>query len=420
MRILALTWKHPLDPTAGGAERYLLEVCTRWVKAGHQVTIFGPYQPRVPQGPQGLPQDSLPYVGRGSRLTVFRAARRYLDANGHLYDRVLETVSTRPFAAHRLVGDKAVALYHQTAEEVWNLEFPLPIALLGRHVLEPLWIRQMRSAQVVANSPSTAAAVKRFGLKCLAVVRPGCDVPEAVRVHPASSSSPKLLWIGRLVRTKRPEDAISALALIRNQFPSATLHMVGDGYLRAQLSARMRPGVTIHGLLSEPEKRSLLAHADLLLLPGTREGWGIVAMEAAAYGVPVIAYDVAGLRDAVVDGVTGVLVPPSSQALAAAACQVISDPPLWRRLSASARERAVTFSWDRCAQDLLECLTLGSDAAVSTIESSHSLSPPTARADLCAGESARPTPLGEGRGSSAGVRVSVPLSRSRWGQADRA
>ena len=356
MRILALTWKHPLDRTAGGAERYLVEVCRRWVSAGNEVTIFGPRLPAHLELTEDHLGVDLAYVGKGSRLTVFPAARRYLRAKGHLYDRVLETVSTRPFAAHRIVGDKAVALYYQTAEEVWTLEYPLPIALLGRHFLEPRWVGQMCTAHVVAISASTALALQRFGVNCLGVVPPGCDAPETLPVRSAPGDRPRLLWIGRLVQTKRPNDALAALALVRNRIPGATLDLVGGGYLQAQLATKRQPGVTIHGPVSEQEKRYLLAQTDILLVPGTREGWGIVAMEAAAYGVPVVAYDVAGLRDAVVDRVTGVLVPPNTSALAAAACEVLTERRTWHRLSVAARQRALSFSWDRCASDLLRLL----------------------------------------------------------------
>ena len=357
MNILALTWKHPQDPTAGGAERYLVEVASRWVQSGHGVTIFGPSGPAAPwrTGP-GTP-NRITYVGSGSRLTVFRQARAYLRTHGATYDAVLETVSTRPFAAHRVVGRRAVALYYQTAEEVWGHEFPLPVAVLGRYLLEPRWVRSLRDASVVAISPSTANALQRFGVRAQGVVPPGCDVPTEVDLRDRPSDAPHLLWIGRMVRTKRPEDAISGHALLRARIPAASLEMVGTGYLHQQLAARQSPGVRLRGPVSDREKRSLLAQADLVLLPGTREGWGIVAMEAAAYGVPVIAYDVPGLRDAVVDGVTGVLVEPNPLALAAAAIRVLSDQRAWSRFSKAARERALAFSWDRCARDLLECLT---------------------------------------------------------------
>lgn len=357
MKILALTWKHPLDPTAGGAERYLVEVCRRWGDAGNEVTILGPRLPAHPEfGTDSLPW-GLPYVGMGSRLGVFPAARRYLRTKGYLYDRVLETVSTRPFAAHRIVGDKAVALYHQTAEDVWQMEFPLPLALVGRHLLEPHWIRQMRAARVVSNSPSTASALARFGVACEAVVPPGCDVPVAVAARTSPASQPRLLWVGRMVRTKRPQDAVAAHAMIRVRFPSASLDMVGSGYLQPRIEAAKPYGVTIHGRVTDEDKLALLARADAVLLPGTREGWGIVAMEAAAHGVPVVAYDIPGLRDAVIDGVTGIVVPPNPTALGLAAASLLADSDRWHRLSRAARQRAQELSWDRAARHLLSALS---------------------------------------------------------------
>lgn len=356
MKILALTWKHPQDPTAGGAERYLVEVTGRWADAGHDVTIFGPQLPGSEEPRGGGRGVKVGYVGEGSRLTVFGRATAYLRAQGTKFDAVLETVSTRPFGAHRMVGRKAVVLYHQTAEDVWNQEFPLPVALIGRYLLEPWWIRRLRGAVIVANSPSTAAALQRFGLVSQAVVPPGCDIPDAVEIRAGPSARPRLLWIGRMVRTKRPEDAIKAYALIRGRIPDATLDMAGAGYLQAMPAARDIPDVAIHGPVSELAKRALLAGADLLLLPGTREGWGIVAMEAASYGVPVVAYDIPGLRDAVVNGETGILVAPNPSALAGAAHRVLTDPALWCLLSQGARERALRFSWDQCAGDLLACL----------------------------------------------------------------
>ena len=294
----------------------------------------------------------------GARLTVFREAVSYLRSHGGTFDRVVESVSTRPFAAHRIVGDRAVALYMQTAEEVWGLEFPLPISWLGQHVLEPLWIRRMRNARVIAISPSTALALRRHGVHSEAIIPPGCDPPPVMRARGAPSAAPRLLWIGRLVRTKLPDDAMLAFKRVRAVFPDATLDLVGGGYLEAKIQSQHYPGVTVHGLTDEVVKTSLLARADLLLLPGTREGWGIVAMEAASYGVPVVAYDIPGLRDVVLQGVTGVLVPRVAEALGAAAAGLLADLERWTTISIAAQERAKDFTWDRSARELLATLTL--------------------------------------------------------------
>ncbi|MHB1500472.1 MAG: glycosyltransferase family 4 protein [Candidatus Dormibacteria bacterium] len=356
MKILILNWKSPADSTAGGAERYVLEVATRWADDGHDVTLLGPRSGSNPTATlMGHP--NLRYVGAGSRLTVFRAADRYLRRSGGQFDWVLESVSTRPFAAHRIVGNRAVALYHQTAEEVWAMEYPFPINWIGRTMLEPAWIRRMVDARVVANSPSTAVALACYGVSVEAIVPPGCDPPQIREVRTAPTGAPRLLWMGRLVRTKRPDEAITAFQQVRAALPAATLDLIGGGYLKAPIRAQHHSGVTVHGFVPEVVKTSLLSQADLLLLPGTREGWGIVAMEAASYGVPVVAYDIPGLRDAVLDGVTGMVVPANPDALGSAATSLLQAPDHWRQLSGAAQRRAQEFTWDRVAQDLLCALS---------------------------------------------------------------
>ncbi|MGC2296777.1 MAG: glycosyltransferase family 4 protein [Candidatus Dormiibacterota bacterium] len=351
-----LSWKDPHGSSSGGAERYLVEIAKRWVAGGHRVTILAPSVGELQPNDAGSGDNGIRYVRVGSKLTVFHEARRYLRSRVDAFDRILESVSTRPFAAHQIVGDRAVALYHQTAEEVWSMEFPFPMSWVGQQVLEPHWIRQMRHARVVAVSASTAAALRRHDVETEAIIPPGCELPEATKPRAAPSATPRLIWIGRLVRTKRPEDAIAAFARVRAVIPGASLDLVGGGYLEDGIRAEYHPGVQVHGLVDEPAKASILSRADLLLLPGTREGWGIVAMEAASYGVPVVAYDIPGLRDAVLDGVTGVVVPPRENALGSASASLLQDPDRWTRASRAGQERAKAFSWDLTARNLLGVL----------------------------------------------------------------
>ena len=358
MKILILNWKSPTDSTAGGAERYVLEVATRWADDGHEVTIFGPRSEANPTTAlNGRPK--LQYVGAGSRLTVFRAADRYLRRSGGQFDWVLESVSTRPFAAHRFVGERAVALYLQTAEEVWTMEYRFPISWIGRKVLEPSWIRKIAGTRVVAISLSTKAALARYGVSVEAIVPPGCDPPQIRDARTAPETAPRLLWMGRLVRTKRPEDALAAFQQVREVLPAATLDLIGGGYLETPIRTQHHPGVTVHGFVPEVVKTSLLSQAHLMLLPGTREGWGMVAMEAAAAGIPVVGYRIPGLRDAILDGVTGVLTDPTPSALAEAAVRLLADPERWARLSGAAAERARAYAWDGIADRWLTVLERG-------------------------------------------------------------
>lgn len=362
MRLLLLNWKDPAQPDAGGAERYVDSVARRWAAAGHDVTLL---VPRVAGRPDEEVTGGVRVLRRGGRHSVFTAARAHLRRRRGGYDRVLESVSTRPFFAHHVAGDAAVALYHQMADDVWMREFRFPVNVVGRHLVEPHWVRAMRGANVVAVSPSTARDLRRHGVEVRAVVPPGATPPEECEARPLGRP-PRLLFLGRLIETKRPGDAVRAAALVRAALPESTLDVVGDGYLGDALRREAGPGVRFHGGVDEAAKHALLRAADVVLLPGTREGWGIVALEAAGHGVPVVAYGVPGLRDAVVDGVTGVVVAPRPEAMAAAVRALLADPERWRRMSAAARRRALHYTWDRAADDLMAVLD-GSPPALRAV-----------------------------------------------------
>lgn len=353
MRILILNWKDPGAPGAGGAELYGRRLAEIWTAQGHSVSMFVPQERTTPAE---APIRGVTCIRHGNRLTVFRHAREHLRRHGAHYDAVVESVSTRPFFAHEIVGDKAIALYHQMARNVWSEEFRPPLSWAGQHVAEPRWARRMRDAVVVAVSASTAADLGDHGVQCESIVPPGSDVPVA-EFRPSLSASPRLLHIGRLVRTKRALDAVAAFDIVRDSLPGATLDVIGSGYLHARVAARAGPGVTVHGYVDASVKERLLRRAHLMLLPGTREGWGIVAIEAMRCGVPVVAYDVPGLRDAVAHGRTGLLTGCTPGELARAAVSLLSDPGCWHAMSAAARERGRELSWERAAGAVMEVMT---------------------------------------------------------------
>ncbi len=112
--------------------------------------------------------------------------------------------------------------------------------------------------------------------------------------------------------------------------------------------------VDMPGFVDENTKRELLRRAWVHVLTSPKEGWGIVNIEAAACGTPTVASDSPGLRDSVIDGVTGLLVPHGDvDALAAALTRVLRDDRLRHELSEQARQFATRFTWERSA-DLTE------------------------------------------------------------------
>ncbi len=378
MRILILNWKHPDDPLAGGAEVYVTRLAAEWAAQGHSVEMLVPPAGKGAriggdlQPPEfrvftiGPHRSTLPptqrylrtYTRIADSVRFFSGVRRYLRAHGDEYDRIVESVSTRPFFASAIVGGRAIIVYYQGAGQLWCQEFVPPISWIGRWLIEPHWTRQMRSARVMTISPSTEAKLMASRVPVLGVIAPGIDLPPAP-VSRRLGASPRIIFLGRLVTSKRPLEALAAFAQIRAALPTATLDVVGDGYLAERLRQQRAPGVTVHGFVPESMKAEMLGRADLMLMPGTLEGWGIVAMEAAAHGTPVVGYRIPGLRDAIVDGVTGVLTDPTPFALAEAAVRLLADPERWAGLSQAAAERARAYAWEAVANRWLTVLDEG-------------------------------------------------------------
>jgi glycosyltransferase involved in cell wall biosynthesis len=173
----------------------------------------------------------------------------------------------------------------------------------------------------------------------------------------------RLIIIGRLVPSKRVDHAIRALAELRRTHGSATLAIVGVGPERGSLERLatelgVREAVEFAGRVSEEEKSSLLQEADLVVACAIREGWGLTVTEAARVGTPSVCYRIHGLRDAVVDGRTGLLTEPAPAALAAGARRLLDDHALYARLRHDAWKHGAALSWERTASAFATVLDL--------------------------------------------------------------
>jgi len=238
------------------------------------------------------------------------------------------------------------------------------------------------AAAIVANSTATARLAcdilrgvgRTNACPRVHVVHPGADParfkPDAEGAaawrRDVAADGPLLLSVARLVRRKGIDTVIEAMPAILADHPTTTYVVVGTGPDLERLQALARTlGVADHvrflGDIEEEDLPACYAAADLFILPAREipaedevEGFGIAYVEAAASCVPSIAAVSGGVADAVVDGVSGVLVAPNSpDAVAAAAVRLLSDPVLRARLGHDGRALVQqNLNWDRAAAEI--------------------------------------------------------------------
>src|SRR5262249_50393341 len=163
------------------------------------------------------------------------------------------------------------------------------------------------------------------------------------------SSTPLVVAVGRLMPVKRFDDLITTMAAIRHAVPGTELVVVGEGAERERLEDLVdhldaTEWVRLPGHLSDAELVDLYRRAWVVASASVAEGWGMTITEAAACGTPAVVTDIGGHRDAVVDGVTGVLAPP--RRLGPEIEAVLRDARRRQRLGAAALARASTFTWE--------------------------------------------------------------------------
>jgi glycosyltransferase involved in cell wall biosynthesis len=348
VNVLLLNWRDIRSPRAGGAEALTFEVARRLVHKGHRVTWFTSEAPSLP--PREV-VDGIEIVRRGSEFTTRFHAPGF--ARTGSWDVIVEEINTLPYFSHLWADEPTVLFIPQIAREVWWYEAPAPLALIGR-VLEPGYLSSYRRVETITISRSTRDDLRELGFRAPIHIIPMATGSPALPELGPKDATGELAIVGRLVRSKRVDHAIRALAEVRRRVPHATLTVVGVGpeldRLRETAAVEGVAGaVDFTGRVSETEKLAILQRASLLVACAVREGWGLTVTEAARVGTPSACYAIPGLRDSVIDGRTGVLTPESPTALAEAIVGVLGDPVLYDRLREAAWRTAASLGWDATA-----------------------------------------------------------------------
>ncbi|TAM79841.1 MAG: glycosyltransferase family 1 protein [Acidobacteria bacterium] len=207
------------------------------------------------------------------------------------------------------------------------------------------WVQSRLGGHVAAVSPSLADhAALGLGMprEEIAVLPNGVNTEQVQFEERRPTDDVVVCVLGRLIAEKGPGQALEGFGALKKQFPAARLWFVGDGPMRNALAAEVtargwNKAVTFWGMQQQPETQ--LRQATVLWMPSESEGFGIACAEAMASGLPVLGFDVRGVRD-LLQGGCGVLVPPKdARELAAQTVRLVRDGPRYQAMARAARAR---------------------------------------------------------------------------------
>lgn len=372
LRILLVNWQDRTNPHAGGAEIHLHEIFGRLSARGHEVTLLASGWPGAEAR---AVVDGIEVHRVGGRysfpLHARRAYRRLADgrtgaggaAAGGRFDVIVEDVNKLPLFTPRWSDTPVVCLVPHLfgttafAQETW----PVAATVWAAERAMP---RVYEDVPVVVISESTAddLVARGFDRGRITVSHPGID-REACTPGPGGPGSeraaqPTFAYVGRLKRYKSVDVALRAVARLAAEGSPVRLVVAGRGddaerLRRIARDLEIEASVEFTGYVSEREKVSLLRRAWANLYPSPKEGWGITNVEAAACGTPSVASDAPGLRESVIDGETGRLVPHGDvDAWAGALRELARRPDLTEAMGAAAVRFAARFTWDQTAGEV--------------------------------------------------------------------
>jgi glycosyltransferase involved in cell wall biosynthesis len=324
-------------PAAGGIRRHLSDLVEALPARGFRVAGAVPEGLRLP----GADRFPLPIGDRPRPLQDLRAAMRLRAAVRDWSPHVVHAHGVK--AALLTLGSGLRAPVVITFHNLWG----------GGALTKLLRLFTPRAAGVICVSEAVKASLIAAGvpLPQAQVIYNGVDLRRFFPASPASAGAPGVGFIGRLTGEKGIDTLLGAMRRVREAVP-ARLVVAGDGPFRGSVEG----AGDLEYLGAVEDVVSVYRSLTLVAIPSRSEGLSMTALEAMACGLPVVASRVGGLPEVVVEGETGILVPPGdADALAAAILSLVRDPKRAAALGEAGRRRVeARFTLDEMVDRVAE------------------------------------------------------------------
>lgn len=365
-----VTVTHEFFPHRGGIAVYTAEMAAAAARLGYAVEVWAPRLPSgVAEPAWPFEVDRLNIDGSHSLLNQWRMARYLLAHRDHWEDTIVYVPEPGPLLSMLFL-------------QFFDILPPgkLFITLHGSEILKLAMRPLMRaSARRLFQRADRISVVSRYAKRLLVDLFPTTApkvvlTPGALRADFAQANLPTprtpgerivILTVARIHPRKGQLRVLQALKALPSPLRARLEYWIVGGHGKENYEPAIRAAaadagfpVKFFGDVPDADLSPIYEKADIFAMTSmphklSVEGFGLVYLEAGAHALPVVAHAIGGVPEAVIDGETGILVPPDdSAALTASFAKLIGDPALCRRLGAAGQTRALSHTWDAAALTL--------------------------------------------------------------------
>ena len=358
----------------GGAEKRFWELARRLSSKGHEVHLYGM---RSWEGDSSFASEGVHIHGIGKPRELYlksgiRSAAQVIHFTRSLFPELdkerFDIIDCNAFPYLTFFPVKRYSSLYKTPlvmtwQEVWDKYWFKYLGYIKGSIGRAIEKKVIRDSRyIIAHSVKTRDALLRSGFrgKEIRIISHGVEL-DTIESVPAAGEKSDIIFTGRLIRDKNVELLIRALALIKKELPGVRALVIGEGPEKEKLlSLSKKLGLTDNirftGFLEYKDVISNMKASRVFVFPSTREGFGIVAIEAMGAGLPVITVDhpMNAATELVSEGENGYICGFDAGVVAIKITGLLKDEPLRLKMSEQARKTVSDNDWDKITQITLD------------------------------------------------------------------
>jgi glycosyltransferase involved in cell wall biosynthesis len=342
-RIIIFNWMDIKNPNSGGQEKYCYEIGKRLARDGMKVYWVSS---RFKNSMNREMIDNIEIIRVGSIYTVFFLSFIiYLIYWKDSY--LFLSMNSIPFFVPYSRRRRLIMLHHRIDKRIMKEKAGI-LGNLSYLLQERIMPILFRNDHVITNSASSKMDFDSLGYRDITVVKLGVNIPD----HLSLMKKKICVSPGPIKPWKHHDMIIRAFSNLSKDWELIIFGSFESDEFRALLEnicdeLNLNDRVHFLGRITDEKMLEVYELASICILGTEKEGWGFVAMEAQAFGCPVVAFDVPGIRDSVINGQTGILVSPGDViSMSKALAQLSSDEELLKIMSDNAIMNSRRYTWE--------------------------------------------------------------------------